>query len=89
MPIGKNAAIIVYWEGNASFVISKPTNASIEKGLGEVTDCHVSVLGDASLLDFRLQDLHTIDVVLTDRDSDTDDENEIRHHVELLRVSTY
>lgn len=89
MPIGKNAAIIVYWEGNASFVIAKPTNASIAKGLGEVTDCNVRVLGDASLLDFRLQDLHTIDVVLTDRDSGTDDENEIRHHVELLRVSIY
>lgn len=89
MPIGKNAVIIVYWEGNASFVIAKPTNASIEKGLGEVTDCPVRVLGDASLIDFRLQDLHTIDVVLTDRDSDTNDENEIRHHAELLRVSIY
>lgn len=89
MPIGKNAAIIVYWEGNASFIITRPTNASIEKGLDEVTDCNVRVLGDTSLIDFRLQDLHTIEVVLTDRDSESNDENEIRHHVELLRVSIY
>lgn len=89
MPTGKNSIVIVYWEGNAAFAINKLSNESVEKGLAEHTDCNVRVMDDVSRIDFRRQDLHEVEVILTDRDSEDNGENEIRHHVELLRVSTY